>query len=363
MKPIKITRKELYDLVWRESLPSISKKYNVSYYDLRKTCVKMNIPLPKAGYWQNLWLGNKIFIEPLSDSYSGQQECTLNLLEEGDVRTKKVKAAAIIQKEKIEEDTKLNFSVPSKLSKPDALVESARKNLNKKPWSFGHGAGLVTCSGNIFDISVSPQNVDRALRFMDAFIKLLKSRSNSITSEHGKTYAVVEGEKVKISIKEKSKRFVFKETNGFEKSEYKPTGILSFKMVIFYKETEWKDSKLPLEDQVSVILSTMEVKAREHKQLMLSWENKREKEAEARRLIKQQEELKAKELAAFKSLIEEAQVWHHTVILREYIDKVETRALAKSSPSEDLKTWLLWARGMADAHDPLNNDYKPYFEK
>ncbi len=362
MKPIKFTRNELYNLVWRESLPSLSKKYDITYSDLRKTCVAMNIPLPKAGYWQNLWLGKQVPVEPLPETSTGQQEATLNFLEEGDERTVKSKAAAKIQKEKIEEDPKLNFTVPSKISKPDALVEAARKDLlNKKSWGFGHGAGLVMCSGNIFDISVSPQNVGRALRFMDAFIKLLKSRSNSIITEHGKTYAVVEGEKVKISIKEKSKRFVIKETSGYENSEYKPTGVMSFKMVIFYKDTEWKDGKHSLEDQLSLIVSTMEVKAREHKQEMLRWEKEREKDAEERRLIREREERKAKELAAFKRLLDEAQEWHRVAILREYIDKVEARAIAKSGASEDLKTWLSWARGMADAHDPLNNDYKPYF--
>jgi hypothetical protein len=37
-------------------------------------------------------------------------------------------------------------------------------------------------------------------------------------------------------------------------------------------------------------------------------------------------------------------------------------SLEKSGGSEDLKTWLSWARTMADKYDPLSNDYKPFFE-
>ena len=132
-------------------------------------------------------------------------------------------------------------------------------------------------------------------------------------------------------------------------------------MVIFYKDTEWKDGKVPLEEQLSTIVSIMEVKAREHKQEMLRWKIEREKEAEERRVIREQEERKASELAAFKRLLDEAQEWRRVAILREYIDKVEARSLEKSGGSEDLKTWLSWARTMAEKYDPLNNDYKPYF--
>lgn len=57
MNPIKFTRRELHQLVWQESLPSLAKTYDISYYGLRKLCDGMAIPLPKQGYWQNLWLG------------------------------------------------------------------------------------------------------------------------------------------------------------------------------------------------------------------------------------------------------------------------------------------------------------------
>jgi hypothetical protein len=360
MKSIKFTRHELYQLVWQESLPSLAKKYDTTYHDLRKICLAMEIPLPKAGYWQNLWLGKKVIVEPLPDSSLAQQECTLSLLEDGETRTVKVKPEKIL-KEKDEQTSDVSLRVLGRLTKPETLVEAARKDLEKKsPWNFGHDAGMVSCSKDLLDITVSPRNVGRAIRFMDALIKIIKGRGNSILIESGKTYAVIEGEKVKIVFREKRKRV---EVPGkYSSFEYKPTGILCFKMVIFYKDTEWTDGKILLENQLYSIVSVMEAKAKEHKQKMLRWKIESEKEEEERRVIRQQKERRIKELEAFKRLLDEAQEWRQVDILRKYIDKVEAKVLEKGPASEDLKTWLTWAREMADKYDPLNNEYKPYFQ-
>ncbi|PZF72618.1 hypothetical protein [Taibaiella soli] len=45
MEQVNISREERYDLVWSESLTSLSKKYQVPYPEFKKICEKMNIPL------------------------------------------------------------------------------------------------------------------------------------------------------------------------------------------------------------------------------------------------------------------------------------------------------------------------------
>jgi len=57
---IKITREELHNLVWSESLLSLSKKYEISDVGLRKICKRMNIPLPGHNYWPRYKAGQKI---------------------------------------------------------------------------------------------------------------------------------------------------------------------------------------------------------------------------------------------------------------------------------------------------------------
>lgn len=51
---MKLTRKELYDLVWKEPLTAISKRLEISGAELGKRCAAANIPLPPNGYWSKI---------------------------------------------------------------------------------------------------------------------------------------------------------------------------------------------------------------------------------------------------------------------------------------------------------------------
>ena len=50
MERVTITRKQLFDEVWRTPLLQLANKYAISDVGLRKLCIKQNIPLPKAGH-------------------------------------------------------------------------------------------------------------------------------------------------------------------------------------------------------------------------------------------------------------------------------------------------------------------------
>jgi hypothetical protein len=48
---IKITRKDLYNLVWSEPMIHVAKRYRISNVGMAKICRKHNIPRPPRGYW------------------------------------------------------------------------------------------------------------------------------------------------------------------------------------------------------------------------------------------------------------------------------------------------------------------------
>ncbi|MGH9553000.1 MAG: hypothetical protein ACRD3W_26715, partial [Terriglobales bacterium] len=52
--PLRLTRKELYDLVWAKPRSEIAKQLGVSDVRLGKLCNEMNVPAPCRGYWANL---------------------------------------------------------------------------------------------------------------------------------------------------------------------------------------------------------------------------------------------------------------------------------------------------------------------
>ena len=47
----RLSRKELYDLVWSEPLRTLSSRFGISDVALKKTCARSEIPTPERGYW------------------------------------------------------------------------------------------------------------------------------------------------------------------------------------------------------------------------------------------------------------------------------------------------------------------------
>src|SRR5262249_54845582 len=47
----RLTRKELYELVWSEPMKIVSVRFGISDVALKKTCERAAIPTPDRGYW------------------------------------------------------------------------------------------------------------------------------------------------------------------------------------------------------------------------------------------------------------------------------------------------------------------------
>lgn len=61
----KLTREQLYDLVWSEAIQKLGKQIGISDVALAKTCRKIGIPIPERGYWNRLHAGKKVQRTPL----------------------------------------------------------------------------------------------------------------------------------------------------------------------------------------------------------------------------------------------------------------------------------------------------------
>jgi hypothetical protein len=47
------TREELYHLLWSTPVLTVTRQYKITDIALRKICMRMAIPLPRAGHWQH----------------------------------------------------------------------------------------------------------------------------------------------------------------------------------------------------------------------------------------------------------------------------------------------------------------------
>lgn len=334
MEKIILTRQELFKLVWAEPMTALAKKYDISDVGLRKACIRLNIPIPKAGHWQKVRAGRKIRIPELPSPDSEQE---ISLQEIDGPKNKKEYLWTKRQLE-IESDPRLNLVVPDKLRQPDELIVETKRIFSDKDARGG------------LNINVQSSMYQRALRFMDTFIKLLRARGHGIEVTYYETYAIIRDQRVKIQLRERLR--IIDSTNGsWPTRDFAPTGIMLFKSE-GYGGYEWLDGKRKLEEQLSNILAKIETKIDE---LHECWRQNKIREDERNRLLqiqKEKEQRKQQELGDFKMLLNKSLRWQQVRILRDFIADAEARAISTNNVTEEFKTWKVWASRKADWYDP-----------
>jgi hypothetical protein len=356
MEKIILTRKEIYDLVWSKPVAALLKKFDIKNSELRKILKEMNIPTPEMGHWQRIQYGKPVEIKLLPDDFLGRDNITMTLR---NIDSPFNKSPQKTLKGSIIKETNLPVKVSQMLSKPDPLISEARERLIMKRsiqnsryvgLNFDRYKGMAETKRNELRIRVSPANVGRALRFFDAFIKLLRARQHDIKIENDHTYAVFEEEKFEISLKERF--FRTKSSDSWQSFEYQPSGILVFKLES-YPYKEWKDGQRLIEDRLADILAWLELYAQKQKQERLYYEEQRKIQEEKERIEKEIKARKEKEIRNFRKLVKEANQWHQAQIIRSYICYIEDKALEFGVLSDELRNWIEWSKQKADWHDPV----------
>lgn len=249
---------------------------------------------------------------------------------------------------KIKED--LNTS--SKLSDPDKLVIKAQARL-KENQRYASSDRIVNIWGDPLTISVTENNVGRALQIMDVFLKIIKKKGYSIEHENRVCFLVIHGEKIEFYLREKLKRVEVEKPTTWEKYKKIPTGKLAFKVKIRWQITEWEDGKLTLEEQLPRIIESLEISGNKLKQQSIEREARLAAERKKEELYRANQKKKDQELQKFKSLLDSSRKWKEAQALREFLDATESDAERKGELEDEFNTWLLWARKKADWYDPL----------
>lgn len=348
-----LTRKELYDLVWSIPFTTLAKKYLISDNGLRKICLRMDIPLPKSGHWGKIQFNKPVEITKLASGYSGEQNVTLAIRQEGDDSKGVPSPETTLEKEIISKEGG-EIIVPDKLTNPDKLIIQARDLLTEKR-GYNSNDGIVNTYGHALSIRVTKDNISRALRFMDSFVKIIKKRGHSVELENHTSFLIIQGEKIEFYLREKLKRMPIESNTSWQQYDKIPTGKLAFNVKISWQISEWKDGKLTLEEQLAKIIASLEIRGEKLKQERIErekyWAEQREKE----RIEKDKQKQKELELDRFKRLLKNSKQWQEVEILRRYLDDTETKAKNNNTHTEEFKNWLLWARKKADWYDPQIN--------
>ena len=212
-------------------------------------------------------------------------------------------------------------------------------NLNRKP---------ITFSIEDMDIRVSDAVKGRAMKFMSVFIEALRVKGYSLILKDWITTLVdIEGEKYKISVREKSIK-VKDEVNH-------PTGFLFFKIMGIYGGLykAWYEGDKKLEDYIPSIIKKLEdlsAETIEGKKRYVIYEKAK---IEAESIKKEYEDRKSRDLNEFSKTLQKASRWHKSENLRKYIDTVESNGQENNTLSDELISWIQWARNKADWYDPF----------
>ena len=358
----KLSRVELYDRVWTIPMRTLAAEFGISDVGLSKLCHRHHIPTPPRGYWVQREHGKATPPPPLLQSTNGSEAIVIESTPPRAI-SPAVEATPVVE-----------VSVKQRLLRPHPLVERTKSALRiAKPKEDGR---VTANAPNALSITIGPRSVDRAIRILDALFKAIEARGHRIVLQgstfHRKLVAMVAGEEIGIGFGEKVTQEAREITAAereraqrewwFRPSPYRqiPSGRLFLRMDQFWGfglRTQWIDGKKQrIETHLGGFVVQLEMLAeriKEHrKELQKTEEERRAREIERieqMRLLRKEEE-------RFKALQAEADAWHRSQRLRQYIAAVRADALTKRGSireGSELDCWLQWASEQADRIDPL----------
>lgn len=358
---VKLSRQELYDIVWSAPMSQVCQDYNISDVALAKTCKRHRVPSPPRGYWAQLRTGvgvKKPALKPINDTKLEKVEIYRRARPEVSESTGQQAQECAATEKKAEN----KITVLGALDDPHPLIERTVKSLSSaKP----NDRGLVRPrAARCLEVEVSPALVDRAGRILDALIRALEDRGHSMTAGEGegpKTCVTVLSEKLSIRLEES--------LNCEEKVEsfldhrreytYTPSGMLCLRInesAGSGHRRQWSDGKKRLEDALNAVVVAL-VRAAETIKAVREGAEKRERERkEEQRQREEREKRQRQEAARVQDFEQKLAAWERADRIRAFVTAARAAAVARDGPitsGSALEHWITWALRRADRIDPL----------
>ena len=371
------TRKELYDLVWKEPRTHLAKRIGLSDVAIAKACRKAGIPMPPLGYWAKKAAGKRVSQRPLPPRDPGvDDEIKLGgyRYDYGrhwtDEEVWEMVPEAPIFEESLDEMRQRIKGRLGKVARPRSLKEPHRaigrlleedevRREKAKSSSF-----VYSWDEPKFDSPVEK----RRLRILSGIFAAAGKYGapGVISSKDAREVGVTVGDQlVRVSLepigsskKEKPQRGRtrerFKLTVGHSWHRYGPEPLV-------WEDSAEKDLESMLPEIVLELILMGERQYRGHKEYQyrnlvgrkaeLEEKERQRIETEARLERERVERLKQ---ARIQRLLDEAAAHRQACDIREYVGRVLT-SLPMSSPGdrEKAEAWAKWAREQADSLDPI----------
>jgi hypothetical protein len=358
----KVTREQLYEQVWARPVRTVAVDYGISDVALAKICKKLDVPRPPVGYWNRVQHGQsppRLALPPRRRDIPADAEIV----------------GAVSAAPPPPPGSKPVFPVipvPETLSHPHATVRRIREELDKKP--FNNGA-IALYGSHETVVRVTSAGRERALILLDALAKALATRGHELAfgvrHEGRKTFyslaAHVGEQAVDVFLYESTKQIQHVKTKAELEAkargksifiptyDFPPTGKFRLTVGRRYRPSgrTWSGGKRrKLETLLGEIVVGIEETAR------MQIEEDREREARrkadakwarrqeiARRKVEHEKRLEA-------DLFGMVRAWRDADGVRAFLAAVEERTPPELR-SKGFAAWISWAKGRAEALDPL----------
>lgn len=403
--PIQFERQSLYEEVWSESLTRLGKKYGLSDNGVRKVCIALNIPLPKAGHWAKIAAGHQIPRTPLPENSKITVYVSRPKPAEPSNQENTEDAIWLEQRETFESAPANHIAVElqpkkfhpllletrsqliEKVKESEKLIIEAQKEAirpKKKTWEpninsfrlsfFERNGQLLELHRWSMPLRLTPKTWERGLAIMSALFIAAEKRGFEITKEKesNRLSFKLDGEEVYIRMSEKLRQEIRASKDTTELNSHLdsqkikvPTGILRFHICLGgYTELEIPEtSGKPLQDNLNQVffrIYKLVVRSRVKSREWAEWRRKRDEEDRQREEIEKirLEALRLQELESQKrkELLKDANDWQSAELICKYVDHLDQVIFQENSEgiamNQNYQEWRDWAINSAEQLDP-----------
>lgn len=380
---ITLTRQELYEQVWTTPIRKLAGTFGLSDVGLAKICKKHRIPRPPRGYWAKLEVGKAPRRARLPDCNAPElQTIHISRSNQRDIGPRQ-------KAPELEYDADLHVLLERAKGLPLVALATTLRNLHPLVQTTKESLeGATPDRHNLINplwgkepnaicLSVSEGSVRRSLVFLDALVKAIEQVGGKVEVKADRwrreTTVSFCGELITpIRLRERSKQE--KRTPppnkiwDRPKYDFIPTGRLVLDTgdgeKVLCQDTE-KGRRI--EDGINGLIiqwvyeagrKRMQRRGAEEVMRRNQEEERQRQEREVELQRRRQELLERQKIEEdrVKELIADAEAWHGSQVLREYIGAVEKSVLDRDGDigeGGEAAQWLKWARQQADRIDPL----------
>jgi hypothetical protein len=383
----RLSRSQIYALVWSKPMTHLAKEFDISDVGLAKVCRKHDIPLPGLGHWAKVAAGKKVKTIPLprpeddSQIDVGERSPTLRALyaQKREWATHEKQLLATLPPIAVPEalDSPHRLTKATKKYFEDLEAKIARANARKRlPEIYASPLGQhgrYTCPASKgFDLTVSLGQLDRALLFLDTLVKALETQGFKVSNnaEGPNTHlkyveAAKDDEGVRFSLSEGYRRRMLSPEDlkiAREKwawaSEYEmvPSGKFTFTLNGRESGTErkWIDDSKKLEARLPPILAEFSDLIPRQKQLRIDRAREKEERWQRERKAERARWTRTAQLRQLEEALSEAERLDRLQKLEAYLQQLEEKysEVNGTGPSGNSADWFHLIRKMIEQEDP-----------